>query len=783
MQNTEKRAMWGIRLILCILFAVSLSMAVHSALVTSTGAFPVALVAVAATTVFYLLFSLQNTGKILLYVTLGLIGAALIGYVFCTLTGVLPSFSDQFYEAVDVMAGYRTVSAGFVTFTVYAVSLLASLGAVLLMGRRICFVPLSAVTVLAYAVSAFTGNMYIQWPYVVLVLVCVCAAVPVAFERFEHKHSGALFDGHRLAPAAVGLCMCAVVAIVSVLMPIEKLNFNYYYISDFSRNTYSKNGVGEFYLAQAGIGSSDYYLGGPATLEFSKTVSVTSEEPLYLVASYFDEYTGYCWDISDKQKVKVESFEAPYSTLLQQEALTAADIDSKALDVSVEVLDMNEFFRNIYRGSLLIDLPKPGNRVIFSDGIENLFTNKYLKKGFKYDFTTLSYDYYQVYDYLAGGAYTGKAGATSAVSTVKLKAYEDTVHSRYTKLPDDMPTRVSELAKQIVAAAGAKTQVDSVRALMEYMYRFSYELDVPETPTGRDFVDYFLFDLKKGYCTYYASALAVMARSIGIPSRYVQGYCAQEEAGEGVVIDNTSAHAWVEIYFDGFGWVMFEPTPAAAETTYGIDTSEFKEQSSTVQGSTSSEEVTVGGDPSSGMTGTEQSSQPTVSEETTDTPTGTQSETPISEQPVVITESGFTITVADLLTALLVLLAAAVAVSVPIFIVKLRRSQIERLFMLDYASFTATVWHEIDRLMRFDGQRQKDDETPHQYMERLQNIYGGDVLIGAAESFEKVLYSRGGITDNDRAYAEAAYRHLDAAVASRHKPIWFNLNRYLLHRI
>ena len=58
MQNTEKRAMWGIRLILCILFAVSLSMAVHSALVTSTGAFPVALVAVAATTVFYLLFSL-----------------------------------------------------------------------------------------------------------------------------------------------------------------------------------------------------------------------------------------------------------------------------------------------------------------------------------------------------------------------------------------------------------------------------------------------------------------------------------------------------------------------------------------------------------------------------------------------------------------------------------------------------------------------------------------------------------------------------------------------------
>jgi hypothetical protein len=75
-------------------------------------------------------------------------------------------------------------------------------------------------------------------------------------------------------------------------------------------------------------------------------------------------------------------------------------------------------------------------------------------------------------------------------------------------------------------------------------------------------VEYFLFDSMKGYCTYYASAMTMMVRSLGIPARYVEGYALPAKPGsDGVYkVTNELAHAWVEVFFEGFGWVRFEPT-------------------------------------------------------------------------------------------------------------------------------------------------------------------------------------------------------------------------------
>ncbi len=80
---------------------------------------------------------------------------------------------------------------------------------------------------------------------------------------------------------------------------------------------------------------------------------------------------------------------------------------------------------------------------------------------------------------------------------------------------------------------------------------------------GRDVVDFFLFDMKKGYCDHFASAMAVMARSVKVPARVAVGYASgtlDGLLGEYVVRDE-DAHAWVEVYFPGYGWVEFEPTP------------------------------------------------------------------------------------------------------------------------------------------------------------------------------------------------------------------------------
>ena len=75
-------------------------------------------------------------------------------------------------------------------------------------------------------------------------------------------------------------------------------------------------------------------------------------------------------------------------------------------------------------------------------------------------------------------------------------------------------------------------------------------------------VDYFLFDLKEGYCDYYATSMAILARAAGLPSRLVVGYASgdYDPANNRYVVTEADAHSWVEIYFTGRGWVEFEPT-------------------------------------------------------------------------------------------------------------------------------------------------------------------------------------------------------------------------------
>jgi hypothetical protein len=92
-------------------------------------------------------------------------------------------------------------------------------------------------------------------------------------------------------------------------------------------------------------------------------------------------------------------------------------------------------------------------------------------------------------------------------------------------------------------------------------------LDVPPPPTDQDIADYFLFDLKKGYCDYYATTMVVMARSVGLPARLVAGYASGTyiPTTATYIVRGADAHAWTEVYFDDIGWVEFEPTASQPE--------------------------------------------------------------------------------------------------------------------------------------------------------------------------------------------------------------------------
>lgn len=79
---------------------------------------------------------------------------------------------------------------------------------------------------------------------------------------------------------------------------------------------------------------------------------------------------------------------------------------------------------------------------------------------------------------------------------------------------------------------------------------------------SRSYLDYFLLTSQKGYCIHYATAFVLMAREMGVPCRYVQGYYVQSESSYKVTVNQSQAHAWPEVYFDNVGWIAFEPTPS-----------------------------------------------------------------------------------------------------------------------------------------------------------------------------------------------------------------------------
>ncbi len=138
----------------------------------------------------------------------------------------------------------------------------------------------------------------------------------------------------------------------------------------------------------------------------------------------------------------------------------------------------------------------------------------------------------------------------------------------YLTLPATVPARVQQLARQITAET--TTSFDQALALETYLRVLPYSLDVPAPPANIDVADFFLFDLQRGYCDYFATAFVVMAHSIGLPARLAIGYAAgsYDAASGQFTVTEADAHSWPEVYFPGVGWIPFEPTPSQPTFTY-----------------------------------------------------------------------------------------------------------------------------------------------------------------------------------------------------------------------
>lgn len=135
------------------------------------------------------------------------------------------------------------------------------------------------------------------------------------------------------------------------------------------------------------------------------------------------------------------------------------------------------------------------------------------------------------------------------------------IRDRYLQLPEGMPQRIRDLARDVTASA--PTTFDKVRAIEDWLAaNTSYTLDIPPLPRGADSVDHFLFEERRGFCEQIGSSLVVMLRSLGVPTRLAVGFAAgRRNPFTGLYeVEASDAHSWAEVWFPGMGWQGFDPT-------------------------------------------------------------------------------------------------------------------------------------------------------------------------------------------------------------------------------
>ncbi len=140
--------------------------------------------------------------------------------------------------------------------------------------------------------------------------------------------------------------------------------------------------------------------------------------------------------------------------------------------------------------------------------------------------------------------------------------YPSEVH-RYLQLPEEVDPRISQLAREITAHA--RNPIEKAAAIQAYLSKFRYTLELP-SQRQNDPLAYFLFERKAGHCEYFASAMAILLREVGVPTRIITGFRGGEwnDLTGNFIVRAKDAHSWVEVYFTGLGWYGFDPTPAGA---------------------------------------------------------------------------------------------------------------------------------------------------------------------------------------------------------------------------
>jgi transglutaminase-like putative cysteine protease len=296
-------------------------------------------------------------------------------------------------------------------------------------------------------------------------------------------------------------------------------------------------------------------LGGNPNLNHVVVFQVDSTDPTqYLAALSYDNYDGRGWSNG-----ATESYQLPMNNPVSNTAQSVHTVTQHVTVVNPPGEDLQYLF-----GAPEIDSVNQNTTEVFSTDGESLIAlldkNGKLSVGEQY--TVTSYVSSATESMLRSILMPANSPHfPSNYPGQPLTSFNPTTLSQNLQLPKGLDPRIAALAKRITA--NAPTMYDKAVAVESYLHNnFTYDVNI-NPPSGQEPVSWFLFDSgNKGYCVYFASAMAIMLRSVGIPARVISGYSSGKYDAKlhKWVIDGTDSHTWTQVYFAGYGWINFEPS-------------------------------------------------------------------------------------------------------------------------------------------------------------------------------------------------------------------------------
>jgi transglutaminase-like putative cysteine protease len=263
---------------------------------------------------------------------------------------------------------------------------------------------------------------------------------------------------------------------------------------------------------------------------------VSSPIPEYWAAQSYDRYTGQGWMSSADQSTRLDS---------NDQRLVTTSVYKGRKDIEQRYKLMVGRMSSVFAANAAVKLSLP----VYEDHFASLEEMSALR-------STIPMRQGQQYAVISSVSVASEEQLRQAGTE-----YPEWT-KRYLELPSPSPRRVVSMARRL--ARDSSDPYEAAVSIQQFLRRFRYEIKVATPPTDRDAVDWFLFTAKEGYCDYFASSMAVMARAVGIPSRVVAGYntgTLNEQTGL-YEVKQENAHSWPELFFPNYGWVRFEPTPS-----------------------------------------------------------------------------------------------------------------------------------------------------------------------------------------------------------------------------